>query len=169
MEIKKMICGNRKAGFRVLKGCSGCGIYREGETYRLGEVIPRCHCYELLHSLLPYMITLRHGGWFKWERNRDAVVVGCPAVANNVCAELKKLRNGAEVYFQYRIMSVRGKCPYYEKDATLEIRRPAFSRLCWDLFNLIYPYLGGRHAGKRISCGMKGGAGLFELLAPGDS
>lgn len=163
-----MICGNRQAGFRVLKECSGCGIYSEGATYRLDEIIPPGHCYELLHSLIPYMTTLGHGGWFKWERHKNTVVVCCPAVDNNVCVELKKLPQGAAPDFQYRIMTVHGKCPYYEKDAILEIRHPAFSRLCWDLFNLIYPYLRVAHAGKRIACGMKGGSGVFELSAPGD-
>lgn len=164
-----MICGNRDMGFRVLKGCNGCRAYREGETCQLSELIPRGHCYALLHSLLPYMVTLRHGGWFTWERHKDTVVVCCPSVNNNVCVELRKLQSGDGVDFQYRIMNVRGECPFYKINATVEIRRPAFSRACLNLFNVIYPYLRIKHDGKRISCGIKRDGGVFELLASEDS
>lgn len=160
-----MICANYDARFKVLKGCGACGIYSTGETCILSDLIPPGHCHTLLHSLIPYLKTLEHNGQFTWERHKDTVVVCCPAVDSNVCVELKKIQHGNEVDFQYRIMNVRGKCPFYEKDTTLEIHRPAFRRVCWNLFNVIFPYLRIKHGTKRISCGMQRDNGVFELLS----
>ena len=86
-----MICGNRDIKFKALKACAECDLYSEGKSYRLKDLIPEGHCYELLHSLLPYLLTFENEGWFKWERTRDRVIVCCPAVEANVCVELKKL------------------------------------------------------------------------------
>ena len=159
-----MICGNQDLEFRVSKACDNCGLYKENETYRIKDLIPKGHCYELLHSLLPYLLTFEKGGWFKWERTRDKVVVCCPAVQDNVCVELKKLSSGKPYRFHYKIINIKGKCPYYSLGSTQEIREEDFSGLCRSLFNVVFPHIKSSQLGVTVTCGRDNGESRFELI-----
>lgn len=159
-----MICGNRDIGFKMISPCSGCKIYQEGEVHKLSSLIPAGHCFELLHSLLPYMMTFEHGGWFKWERLKNRVVVCCPSAGNNVCVELRKSEGEEGIKFEYRVIDVCGNCKFYEIGKNMEINRKDFNHLCWHLFNNIYPYLRAQHHNINITCGKNKGKGQFKLL-----
>lgn len=158
-----MICDNLDVGFKVISACNDCKIYREGEIHKLSDLIPRGHCFELLHSLLPYMVTFEHEGWFKWERVRNRVVVCCPAVKNNVCVEFKKNPEPERPEFVYKVLKVRGSCKFYDFGKVLQIGKKDFSNLCWKLFNIIFPYLRTDHHKINITCGKKSRFELFRI------
>lgn len=157
-----MICINHDIGFKVISSCKGCASYKEGEIHKLNDLIPKGHCFELLHSLLPYMYTFKHGGWFKWERNKDRVIVCCPAVENNICVELRKKTESDSISFIYKILNIRGNCEFYNVNKTMEITKNDFGGLCWELFNIIYPYVRMRPSKINIKCTKKG---FFELFS----
>lgn len=161
-----MICGNQDLKFQVSKTCDNCGIYKNNESYRLKDLIPKGHCYELLHSLLPYLKTFEKGGWFKWERTRDKVVVCCPAVEDNVCVELKKI-SSKPYRFQYKIINIKGKCPYYSLGSTQEIREEDFSGLCRSLFNVMFPHIKSENENVSVTCGRDNGQSQFKLIKNG--
>ena len=160
-----MICGNRDIQFKALKPCSDCNLYDEGKSYRLKDLIPEGHCYELLHSLMPYLLTFENEGWFKWERTRDKVVVCCPAIDANVCVELKKLTSEKPHSFEYKIMEVRGPCGYYKPGMTWQIKQDDFGHLCRHFYNVLFPYIKTGHEGVTITCGRDGGNSRFELTS----
>ena len=159
-----MLCGNQDIQFKALKACNNCNLYNSGESYRLQDLIPEGHCYELLHSLLPYLATFENEGWFKWERTRDRVTVCCPAVEANVCVELKKLTSEKPHNFEYQITEVRGSCDYYKTGMTGQIKQDDFRRLCRHLYNIIFPYIKTDHSGVTITCGRDHGNSRFELI-----
>ncbi len=158
-----MLCDNKDLRFTVLESCGKCGKYRKGETHKFSSIIPEGHCYEMLHSLLPYMVTYKNSGWFKWERDKDSVIVCCPSVENNVCVRIKKVINNGEVDFKYEIINVRGECKYYKKGSVLEINSADFDYLCWDLYNTIYVYSDLDFDGMKISCSSVDNNGVFRL------
>ncbi len=160
-----MICGNRDIRFKAQKACGNCSLYNEGESYRLRDLIPKGQCYELLHSLLPYLTTFENKGWFKWERTRDRVIVCCPAVEANVCVELRKLTSEKPHNFEYTILEVRGACRYYKPGMTWQINHGDFGSLCRNLYNVVFPYIKTGHEGVTLTCGRDGGESRFELTS----
>jgi len=113
--------------------------------------------------LLPYLKTFERGGWFKWERTKDKVVVCCPAVEDNVCVELKKISN-KPYRFQYKIISVKGDCPYYSLGSIQEIREEEFSGLCRNFFNVAFPHIKSKGLRESVTCGRGEGESRFELI-----
>ncbi|KMP10631.1 hypothetical protein UZ36_07050 [Candidatus Nitromaritima sp. SCGC AAA799-C22] len=145
------------------KACDSCSLYKENESYQIKDLIPEGHCFELLHSLLPYLKTFERGGWFKWERTRDKVVVCCPAVEDNVCVELKKI-SSKPYHFQYNIMNIKGRCPYYSLGSTKEIREEEFKDLCRSFFNVAFPHIKSDGQVETVTCGRDNGKSRFELI-----
>ena len=62
--------------------------YKTGEEFPLKDVLPLDECFFALHEVMPYYVTLKNGGYFKWEKDVNKVTTQCPntdiAVALNV-------------------------------------------------------------------------------------
>lgn len=159
-----MICGNQNITFKTLKACDNCPQFKEGNSYHLRDQIPEGHCYELIHSLLPYLTTFEKGGWFKWERTRDRVIVSCPSVKDNVCVELRRLTVEKPHRFEYNILNVKGNCAYYKPGVSRQINTVDFKNLCRDLFNVLFPYIKAENNGIALTCGRSKGQSQFALL-----
>lgn len=159
-----MKCHNKDMCFETVEACASCKLYRKGETYRLSNLIPQGHCYEMLHTLIPYIVSFEHGGWFKWEKDKDTVIVCCPHVDNNACVRIRKMTEGEIINFEYEIIGVKGDCPFYKAGETYRIDRTGFSGLCWKLFNILFPYLKTSLAGKCVTCGEGTEKNIFKIL-----
>lgn len=58
---------------------SGC-VLREwqGQAIGLEKIMPQGLCLFVLNISIPYLITLRNGGYFKWRKEKSSVKASCP-------------------------------------------------------------------------------------------
>ena len=81
-----------------VKGTCNAG-HREGQEFDLTDEFTvgitkdgRALCPSAFHAAFPYYRTLRYGGEFPWEKNKDTAHVACPDPINPVVMELKRVK-----------------------------------------------------------------------------
>jgi uncharacterized repeat protein (TIGR04076 family) len=68
-----------------------CG-YRAGDSWLVTDFhAPEGMCMWALNAIAPFLATLRCGGVFPWESDRDRAVVCCPDPGNPVVLELRRV------------------------------------------------------------------------------
>ena len=81
-----------------VKGTCAAGHW-EGQEFDLSGVFPvgtspdgQALCPSAFHAVYPYWRTLRFGGAFPWEEDKDKVHVACPDPLNPLIMELRRIK-----------------------------------------------------------------------------
>jgi uncharacterized repeat protein (TIGR04076 family) len=102
-------------------------------------------CPYLLHTLIPYIVTLSQGGVFHWMASQDpeAVVITCPNPRGCVVGCLKWHRgSGQGAFLELTIRSRKGTCLYGHVSGQ-KIVLPVYQdyRQQYHLFDVVFPWL----------------------------
>jgi hypothetical protein len=90
-------------------------------------------CPTLLYVVAPYMMAMKKGIHFPWEKGIDTVLVTCPA--GHVDCELRDMHDNT---FRITILQHDGNCPKYALNNVIEI--PMHENVM-QAFNDIFPFL----------------------------
>ena len=81
-----------------VKGTCNAG-HREGQEFDLTNEFTvgitkdgRALCPSAFHAAFPYYRTLRYGGEFPWEEDKEKTCIACPDPFNPVVIELRRIR-----------------------------------------------------------------------------
>lgn len=88
-------------------------VERDGEAWPLARLTGQS-CPALLYVAIPYMMAMRKGVRFPWEKDGDAVKVTCPA--GHVDFELRKDRGSG---FRITVLQKNGKCKKHTTNETI--------------------------------------------------
>lgn len=136
------ICENQNLSFTVIKNDTAHKDFTADRIYNLKDLIPSGHCFMMLHTLYPYMLTFKKGGHFSWERDMNKVIVCCPGVENRCCAQLiRRMSADKEIMgLEYKILDIEGLCPFYRKGQVKTVGDSGFGEIGWIIFNTLYLY-----------------------------
>ena len=86
--------------------------HREGDFFRLEDILPKGFCPLAFYSLFPYYQTLIHSGRFEWVKKGEQVKVQCPKV-DGVVMEIELIRQSSpgEGVVRVTVVQNRGICP----------------------------------------------------------
>lgn len=62
----------------VKSGVCADGTHPVGQTITLGGTIPEGFCSGAWGAIFPYLMTLKYGGDFPWEKEKGVVNIHCP-------------------------------------------------------------------------------------------
>lgn len=117
-------------------------------------------CPVLLHTFVPYCLTLHRGGSFAWMRNKGEVIVQCPRTDNPCVVELKRVGGVGRCKIQGKILEISADCNIkIKKGRTFILDEILPDGTCLLGFDGIFAYMEymRESTGKRISfsCGCR--------------
>lgn len=99
-------------------------------------------CPALLHTFVPYCLTLTKGGRFTWMRNKDKVILQCPHPEHPCVVELRRIRQQSVDKIQGRIIDISPDCSIEFKKGQRIILNDIFpGEFCLLGFDAAFPYL----------------------------
>ncbi|MBI5562816.1 MAG: TIGR04076 family protein [Deltaproteobacteria bacterium] len=153
-------------GLTVEVARHGAGAARQ---LRASEIAPPGLCPLFYHNLIPYMMTLEHGGWFRWVRRdknsflrrplpspltdapfKDSrvnsafpneVLVQCPNHRVSVVAGVGLAVYDGRRNIRLRMLRTLGECPAGHRVGDELSVRPDEAHLCAASFNALFPGL----------------------------
>jgi hypothetical protein len=116
-------------------------ITRDGKYIDLDPVVG-CSCPALIYIATPYIIAMKNGVRFPWEKHGDSVLVTCPA--GHVDFEVRDIHENT---FCATILRQDGGCP---KHTLNDIIKVPIQESEMKLFNDVFPFLFHTSAGDSI-------------------
>ncbi len=105
----------------------------------LDKILPAGLCSTLLNVAVPYILTLRQGGYFKWRMDSHTVEAQCPHPLAPVVFEVK--RDGRDRQkISLLIKKAHPSCPRCHREGEVFELDPS-GQLCLHLFARLFPYL----------------------------
>lgn len=102
-----MICQKTsQKKFKVLSS-GDCPCLEQGKSYSVEE-LSGGHCKYLLHSIFPYVLTLKRGGYFRWVMEGDGVIAKCTSLLPSVAVGLAAQ---ADKKVEATVFETKGQCP----------------------------------------------------------
>lgn len=101
--------------------------YKKGSKFKLTDLIKK-ECYFALHEAIPYLLTLKNNGYFKWERNK-AVTTQCPHTKSKVAIRVTKKST--------KVISIQSNCPKYKEGDEILINK----NICLTALDVLFPYI----------------------------
>lgn len=124
-------------GIRVSEVNGNCPYHKKNQLLTPEEFTKKKICPVLLHTITPYYITLKNGGWFRWFK--DDVIVRCPSPKCNAVLALK--RDSQKKETTIKIKSIKSRCQYNHKEGDIITLGDKDFSLCPGAFNSLYPYM----------------------------
>lgn len=99
-------------------------------------------CPVLLHTIVPYYLTLMKGGKFTWMRNRDKVIVQCPHPKHPCVVELQGInQSGKFKEVKAKILDIRPECNIkFKKNQVINLEEFFPEQFCLLGFDNAFPY-----------------------------
>jgi uncharacterized repeat protein (TIGR04076 family) len=107
-------------------------IARDGKPVDFSPVVGHS-CPALIYVATPYMIAMKNGVRFPWEKKADSVLITCPA--GHVDFELRAIDENA---FRIIILAQDGSCPKHARNDVIDI---PFQEDKMRIFNELFPFL----------------------------
>ena len=126
---------------RVLKAEGTCKYgLQQGREFLLETSLPPGICPLLLHTVIPYYLTLTNGGYFRWTKHRDKVRVQCPNANDYVDLEINRTEKGDKQYISCRVLRQKGECRFgYKEGDTFSLGPDNSLKFCLRAFDTMFP------------------------------
>lgn len=99
-------------------------------------------CPTLLHTLVPYYLTLTRGGGFTWMRDRSKVIVQCPRVDNPCVVEVQLINSGDIKKIKIKILDIDSNCSVkFKKNQVVILDDILPKGFCLLGFDNVFPYI----------------------------
>ena len=120
-----------------ISNCPWCPNFKK--VYSESELSPQGLCLLAFHAIYPYYLTLTNGGWFRWVKPKDGVIVQCPNPKGAL--EMKVFLNNSDNTVRIEILQARGNCPKGHKKGDVFVLRPDTFKFCPKALGAFIPYL----------------------------
>lgn len=123
----------------VIEAPKNC-VYRKKDKFKLTDIIPPHECLFIIHSVMPYYLTLKNSGYFKWEKDLDTVMTQCPNP--DIAIGVQVIRGGKNK-INARVASMRSKeCPKgYKKGDEIMGSLMNSNHICLTALDVLFPYI----------------------------
>lgn len=123
----------------VIEAPKSC-IYKSGDKFKLTDIISPHECLFIIHEVIPYYLTLKNRGYFKWERDTNTVMTQCPN--SNIAVGVKVIRGGINKT-HVRVVSMSSeKCPKsYKKGDEILGSVVNNDHICLTALDVLFPYI----------------------------
>ncbi|MEO5378183.1 MAG: hypothetical protein H7832_10445 [Magnetococcus sp. DMHC-6] len=77
----EIMCQQEVPASLTLEGsCEMCGLGKNKSSWQISgnDLIPKKFCFSAFFVLVPYWLSMKQGGWFRWRENKEDVTVQCP-------------------------------------------------------------------------------------------
>lgn len=109
------------------------------EVYTESNLTLQNFCIMAFHSVYPYYLTLTKGGWFKWVKHGDGVVVQCPNPKDAV--EMKVFKDDSSDGICVEVIRSRGECPKEYKKGDVFLLNDKTFKFCPNALDAFVPYI----------------------------
>lgn len=146
------------------EACS-CADWRAQLPARVDTLLPTGTCSYLFNIAVPYLVTLNHGGYFKWRLDKNDVAAQCPYPAGGVEFDAVRL-DGDVNRLGIRITTVRGHCAAGHQAGQL-VDFETSRHVCPHLFPRLFPHMleitHGLANHAVVACPFPGNASRYRL------
>lgn len=122
----------------IIEAPKNC-IYKKGDKFKLTDIIPPHECLFIIHTAIPYYLTLKNNGHFKWEKDLNTVMIQCP---NPDIAVGVQVIRGGQNKINARVVSGSEKCPAsYKRGKQILGSVLNNGRICLTALDVLFPYI----------------------------
>jgi len=133
-----MICHKTSHKKFLVTSCGDCHHLEKDRAYTV-EDLSGGHCKYLLHSIFPYVLTLKRGGYFRWVMEGDGVIAKCTSLHPSIGASLSQ---SSDREIHTTVFEAKGNCPAgYSQGQKLDLSTVP----CLDLLAQILPLMLTEH------------------------
>lgn len=126
--------------------CPWCHNFKK--AYSESEFLPQGLCLLAFHAVYPYYLTLANGGWFRWVRPKDGVIVQCPNPKGAL--EMKVFCCNSKKEVRVEVLQARGECPKGHHKGDIFVLGPDRFKFCPKALDAFIPYLNLLAKGKKL-------------------